>query len=175
MAKRWYVVKVSSRCEKKVQSSILEKIEREGKEELFGQILVPVEEIIESKGGVKRRSNRQFYPGYVLVEMEMNDKAWHLVNGINDVFGFIGGTVPQPITQKEADTVLQMIQESGEKPRPKTPFVAGEDVRVIDGPFLDFNGSVEEVSYEKSRLRVMVRIFGRLTPLELDFSQVEKC
>ena len=176
MAKRWYVVHAFSGFEKQVQRSMAERISRAGVEELFGQILVPTEEIVEMKGGQKRRSDRKFFPGYVLVEMEMNDETWHLVKEVPKVMGFIGGTSdrPAPISEKEADTILNRVQEGVDKPRPKILFEPGEMVRVVDGPFNDFNGTIEEVNYEKSRLRVAVLIFGRSTPVELDFHQVEK-
>jgi len=153
-----------------------ERIEREGMEDLFGQILVPTEEVVEMKGGQKRRSDRKFFPGYVLVEMKMTDESWHLVKDVPKVMGFIGGTSdrPAPISEKEANTILNRVQEGVDKPRPKILFEPGEMVRVVDGPFNDFNGTVEEVNYEKSRLRVAVLIFGRSTPVELDFHQVEK-
>ena len=153
-----------------------ERIARAGMEDMFGDILVPTEEVVEMKGGQKRRSDRKFFPGYVLVEMEMNDETWHLVKEVPKVMGFIGGTSdrPAPITEKEADTILSRVQEGADKPRPKILFEPGEMVRVVDGPFNDFNGTVEEVNYEKSRLRVAVLIFGRSTPVELDFHQVEK-
>lgn len=176
MSKRWYVVHAFSGYEKQVQKSIQERIAREGMEDLFGEILVPTEEVVEMKGGQKRRSDRKFFPGYVLVEMEMTDETWHLVKDVPKVMGFIGGTSdrPAPISKKEADTILDRVQEGVDKPRPKVLFEPGEMVRVIDGPFNDFNGTVEEVNYEKSRLRVAVLIFGRSTPVELDFHQVEK-
>lgn len=176
MSKRWYVVHAFSGYEKQVQKSIKERIAREGMEDLFGEILVPTEEVVEMKGGQKRRSDRKFFPGYVLVEMEMTDETWHLVKDVPKVMGFIGGTSdrPAPISKKEADTILDRVQEGVDKPRPKVLFEPGEMVRVIDGPFNDFNGTVEEVNYEKSRLRVAVLIFGRSTPVELDFHQVEK-
>lgn len=153
-----------------------ERIARAGMEDLFGEILVPTEEVVEMKGGQKRRSDRKFFPGYVLVEMEMNDETWHLVKEVPKVMGFIGGTSDKPaaITEKEANTILSRVQEGVDKPRPKILFEPGEMVRVVDGPFNDFNGTVEEVNYEKSRLRVAVLIFGRSTPVELDFHQVEK-
>jgi len=153
-----------------------ERIARAGMEDMFGEILVPTEEVVEMKGGQKRRSDRKFFPGYVLVEMEMNDETWHLVKEVPKVMGFIGGTSDKPaaITEKEADTILSRVQEGVDKPRPKILFEPGEMVRVVDGPFNDFNGTVEEVNYEKSRLRVAVLIFGRSTPVELDFHQVEK-
>jgi transcriptional antiterminator NusG len=176
MAKRWYVVHAYSGFEKQVQRSLRERIERSGIEEQFGEILVPTEEVVEMKKGVKRRSERKFFPGYVLVEMEMNEDSWHLVKDVPKVMGFIGGKQdkPAPISQKEADMILNRVAEGVDKPKPKVLFEPGEMVRVIDGPFNDFNGTVEEINYEKSRLRVAVSIFGRSTPVELDFSQVEK-
>ncbi len=176
MAKRWYVVHAYSGFENQVVSMLKERILRSGLQEDFGEVLVPTEEVVEMRDGQKRRSERKFFPGYVLVHMEMNDNSWHLVKDTPKVMGFIGGTSdkPAPITDKEADSILQRIQDGVEKPRPKVLFEPGEVVRVIDGPFNDFNGVVEEVSYEKSRLRVAVFIFGRSTPVELDFGQVEK-
>jgi len=176
MSKRWYVVHAFSGYEKQVQKSMAERIERAGMEDLFGQILVPTEEVVEMRGGQKRRSDRKFFPGYVLVEMEMTDATWHLVKDVPKVMGFIGGTSdrPAPITENEAATILARVQEGVDKPRPKILFEPGEMIRVVDGPFNDFNGTVEEVNYEKSRLRVAVLIFGRSTPVELDFHQVEK-
>jgi transcriptional antiterminator NusG len=143
---------------------------------MFGQVLVPTEEVVEMKGGQKRRSDRKFFPGYVLVEMEMTDETWHLVKDVPKVMGFIGGTAdrPAPITEREADAILNRVQEGVDKPRPKVLFEPGEMVRVVDGPFNDFNGVVEEVDYDKSRLKVAVLIFGRSTPVELEFHQVEK-
>ena len=176
MGKRWYVVHAFSGYEKQVQRSLEERIARAEMEDFFGDILVPTEEIVEMKGGQKRRSDRKFFPGYVLVEMEMNDESWHLVKEVPKVMGFIGGTSdrPAPISEKEADVILNRVQEGVDKPRPKILFEPGEMVRVVDGPFNDFNGTIEEVNYEKSRLRVAVLIFGRSTPVELDFHQVEK-
>ncbi|HET9114031.1 MAG TPA: transcription termination/antitermination protein NusG [Burkholderiales bacterium] len=176
MSKRWYVVHAYSGFEKTVQRTLLERIERAGMQEMFGQILVPVEEVVEMKGGQKSISERKFFPGYVLVEMEMNDETWHLIKDTPKVTGFVGGTAmkPTPISAKEVDAILHQIQEGVEKPRPKILFEVGESVRVTDGPFNDFNGNVEEVNYDKSKLRVSVLIFGRATPVELDFSQVEK-
>ena len=158
MSKRWYVVHAFSGFEKQVQRSMAERIARAGMEDMFGDILVPTEEVVEMKGGQKRRSDRKFFPGYVLVEMEMNDETWHLVKEVPKVMGFIGGTSdrPAPITEKEANTILSRVQEGVDKPRPKILFEPGEMVRVVDGPFNDFNGTVEEVNYEKSRLRVAV-------------------
>jgi len=176
MGKRWYVIHAFSGFEKQVQRSLTERITRAGMEDLFGEILVPTEEVVEMKGGQKRRSDRKFFPGYVLVEMEMNDETWHLVKEVPKVMGFIGGTSDKPaaISQKEADMILSRVQEGVDKPRPKILFEPGEMVRVVDGPFNDFNGTVEEVNYEKNRLRVAVLIFGRSTPVELNFHQVEK-
>ncbi len=176
MAKRWYVVHAYSGFEKQVQRSLKDRIERAEMEEQFGEILVPTEEVVEMKKGVKRKSERKFFPGYVLVEMEMNEDTWHLVKDVPKVMGFIGGRQdqPAPISQAEADAILNRVKEGVDKPRPKVLFEPGEMVRVIDGPFNDFNGTVEEINYEKSRLRVAVSIFGRSTPVELDFQQVEK-
>jgi len=176
MAKRWYVVHAYSGFEKQVQRSLKERIERFGMQEQFGDVLVPTEEVVEMKKGVKRKSERKFFPGYVLVEMEMNEDTWHLVKDVPKVMGFIGGKQdkPAPISQAEADSILNRVAEGVDKPRPKVLFEPGEVVRVIDGPFNDFNGTVEEINYEKSRLRVAVSIFGRSTPVELDFQQVEK-
>jgi len=176
MAKRWYVVHAYSGFEKQVMRSLQDRIERAGMQELFGQILVPTEEVVEMKGGQKRRSDRKFFPGYVLVEMDMTDETWHLVKDVPKVMGFIGGTAdrPAPISEKEANAILNRVQEGVDKPRPKVLFEPGEMVRVVDGPFNDFNGVVEEVDYDKSRLKVAVLIFGRSTPVELEFHQVEK-
>src|SRR5690606_18108437 len=147
-----------------------------GMEEQFGQVIVPTEEVVEMKAGQKRKSERKFFPGYVFVEVEMSEAAWHLIKATPRVLGFIGGTAdkPAPISQKEADAMLRRIEDSGDKPRPRTLFEPGETVRVVDGPFADFNAVVEEINYEKSRLQVAVAIFGRSTPVELEFSQVEK-
>ena len=176
MAKRWYVVHAYSGFEKQVKRSLEERIARAGMEDLFGDVLVPTEEVVEMKGGQKRRSDRKFFPGYVLVEMEMNEETWHLVKDVPKVMGFIGGTSdrPAPISKREADAILNRVQEGVDKPRPKILFEPGEMVRVTDGPFNDFNGVVEEVNYDKSKLRVAVQILGRATPVELDFGQVEK-
>ncbi|MDX1252051.1 MAG: transcription termination/antitermination protein NusG [Gammaproteobacteria bacterium] len=176
MAMRWYVVHVYSGFENHVVRSLKERIVRAGCEDQFGEVLVPTEEVIEMRAGQKRRSDRKFFPGYVLVQMEMNETTWHLVKEVPKVMGFVGGTSdrPAPITDKEADRILQRVQEGVEKPRPKILFEPGEVVRVIEGPFADFNGVVEEVNYEKNRLRVAVLIFGRSTPVELEFGQVEK-
>ena len=176
MALQWYVVHAYSGFENQVKRALEDRVARAGMEDLFGEILVPTEEVVEMREGTKRRSERKFFPGYVLVQMEMNDETWHLVKDAPKVMGFIGGTSdrPAPITQREADAILQRVQEGVDKPKPKVLFEVGEVVRVTDGPFNDFNGVVEEVNYEKSRLRVSVLIFGRSTPVELEFGQVEK-
>ena len=176
MAKRWYVVHAYSGYEKHVMRSLIERVKLAGMEDGFGEILVPTEEVVEMRNGQKRKSERKFFPGYVLVQMELNDDSWHLVKDTPRVMGFIGGKAdqPAPITDKEAQAILQRVDDSIEKPKPKTMFEPGEMVRVTDGPFNDFNGVVEEVNYEKSRLRVAVLIFGRSTPVELEFGQVEK-
>ncbi len=176
MAKRWYVIHAYSGFENQVKRSLEERIRRMGKEDLFGEVLVPTEEVIEMRGGKQRKSERKFFPGYVLVHMEMNDETWHLVRDVPKVMGFIGGTGerPAPIPDKQAEAILQQVQEGVEKPRPKVLYEPGEMVRVIDGPFTDFNGVVEEVDYEKSRLKVSVLIFGRPTPVDLEFGQIEK-
>ena len=173
---RWYVVHAYSGFENQVVRSLKERIKLYHMEEKFGEVLVPTEEVVEMRAGQKRKSERKFFPGYVLVQMEMDDNTWHLVKNVPKVMGFIGGTSnrPAPITDKEADKILQRVQEGVEKPRPKVLFEPGEVVRVTEGPFADFNGVVEEVNYEKSRLRVAVLIFGRSTPVELEFGQVEK-
>ncbi|MFT3736062.1 MAG: transcription termination/antitermination protein NusG [Rhodocyclaceae bacterium] len=174
--KRWYVVHAYSGFEKSVLRALTERVARSGLQDRFGQILVPVEEVIEMKGGQKSVSERKFFPGYVLVEMEMDDETWHLVKSTPKVTGFVGGTgnKPTPISVKEVEAIMQQMQEGVEKPRPKVLFEVGEFVRVKEGPFTDFNGSVESVNYEKSRLHVSVTIFGRATPVELEFGQVEK-
>ena len=176
MSMSWYVVHAYSGFENQVKRSLEERVNRSGMKDRFGQILVPTEEVVEMKEGQKRKSDRKFFPGYVLVEMEMDDDSWHLVKDCPKVMGFIGGSSerPAPISTKEAQAILDRIQEGVEKPRPKVLFEVGELVRVIDGPFTDFNGMVEEVNYEKSRLHVAVSIFGRSTPVELEFGQVSK-
>ncbi|KTG17098.1 MULTISPECIES: transcription termination/antitermination protein NusG [unclassified Guyparkeria] len=176
MAMRWYVVQAFSQYENSVKKALQERIERAGLQDLFGEILVPSEEVVEMRDGVKRRSERKFFPGYVLVQVDMTDEAWHLIKSVPRVLGFIGtsGGKPTPITEREADQILNRMKDSTEKPKPKTLFDVGEMVRVCDGPFNDFTGTVEEVNYEKSRLRVAVSIFGRSTPVELNFDQVEK-
>ncbi len=176
MTMRWYVVHTYSGFEKAVVRSLKEHIRNAGMEAKFEEILLPTEEVVEMKSGQKRTSERKFFPGYVLVKMEMDDDSWHLVKNVPKVTGFIGGSgmKPTPITDKEAQAILQQVQEGVEKPRPKFSFQPGEQVRVVDGPFADFNGTVEDVNFEKSKLKVSVSIFGRMTPVELDFSQVEK-
>ena len=176
MALRWYVVQAYSGYESKVKNLLEERIRQEGLEDSFGEVLVPTEEIVEMRAGQQRRSERKFFPGYVLVEMDMNDESWHLVKNTPRVLGFIGGTAdrPAPITEREANEILQRVEDSSDKPKPKILFEPGEVVRVIDGPFADFNGVVEKVDYEKSRVQVSVLIFGRSTPVELEFGQIEK-
>ncbi len=173
---RWYVVQTYSGYENQVARSLREHIKRAGMEDKFGEILVPTEEVVEIKGGQKRRSERKFFPGYVLVQMEMDDDTWHLVRHVPRVIGFVGGTPekPSPLSEKEAEAILARIRERAEKPRPKVVFEPGEVVRIKEGPFEDFTGVVEDVDYEKNRLRVSVSIFGRSTPVDIDFSQVEK-
>jgi len=175
MSKRWYVVHVYSGMEKSVHKALVERIERAGLQTSFGQILVPAEEVVEMKSGRKSITERRYFPGYVLVEMDLTDESWHLVKNTNRVTGFLGGgNRPTPVPPKEVEQILMQMEKGVEKPRPKVLFEVGEMVRVKDGPFADFNGNVEEVNYEKSKVRVSVTIFGRSTPVELDFSQVEK-
>ena len=173
---RWYVVQAFSGYEKHVKKAILEHIERAGMQDSFGDILVPTEEVVEMRGGQKRTSERKFFPGYVLVNMEMTDETWHLIKGVPRVAGFIGGTEnrPMPIKDKEAEEIIQQVSDSVDKPKMKFTFAPGEIVRIVDGPFQDFSGTVEDANFEKSKLRVSVTIFGRSTPVELDFTQVEK-
>ena len=173
---RGYVVHAYSNFEHKVKSSLEERIKRFGLEGKFGDILVPTEEVVEMRGGQKRRSERKFFPGYVLVQMEMDEASWHLVKQVPKVLGFIGGSTdrPAPITDAEASAILDRVQEGVDKPRPKVLFEPGEVVRVNDGPFNDFNGVVENVNYDKNKVRVAVQILGRSTPVELDFAQIEK-
>jgi transcriptional antiterminator NusG len=176
MSMRWYVVHAYSGFEKSVQRALTERVTRSEMQDKFGRILVPVEEVVEMKSGQKSISERKFFPGYVLVEMEMDDDTWHLVKNTPKVTGFVGGSAnrPTPISEKEVEKIMQQMQEGVEKPRPKVLFETGEMVRVKEGPFTDFHGSVEDVNYEKNRLRVSVTIFGRATPVELEFGQVEK-
>ncbi len=173
---RWYVVHAYSGMEKAVERNLRERIDRAGMQDKFGRILVPTEEVVEMRGGQKNISERKFFPGYVLVEMDMNDEAWHLVKHTSKVTGFVGGAKnrPAPISDDDVAKILGQMEEGVEKPRHKVEFVVGEYVRVKDGPFTDFNGTVEEVNYEKSKIRVSVTIFGRATPVELEFGQVEK-
>ena len=174
--KRWYVVHAYSGMEKAVERNLRERIDRSELQEKFGRILVPMEEVVELKNGKKSVTERRFFPGYVLVEMEMADDSWHLVKHTNKVTGFVGGAKnrPSPISDAEVMKIVNQMQEGVEKPRPKVQWEVGELVRVKDGPFTDFNGAVEDVNYDKSKVRVSVTIFGRSTPVELDFSQVEK-
>ncbi len=176
MALRWYVVHAYSNFENKVKQALEERIKRDGMEDHFGKILVPTEEVVEMRMGQQRKSERKFYPGYVLVQMELTDATWHLVKEIPRVLGFIGGVSdrPAPISEKEALAILSRVEDGVNKPRPKILFEVGEVLRVVDGPFKDFNGVVEEVNYEKNKLKISVLIFGRSTPVELQFSQVEK-
>jgi transcriptional antiterminator NusG len=176
MALRWYVVHAFSNFENKVKQALEERVKREGLDQYFGKILVPTEEVVEMRMGQQRKSERKFFPGYVLVQMELTDETWHLVKDVPRVLGFIGGTSdrPAPISEKEAMSILSRVEDGVNKPRPKVLFEAGEVIRVVDGPFKDFNGVVEEVNYEKSKLKISVLIFGRSTSVELVFGQVEK-
>ena len=176
MSKRWYVVHAYSGMEKSVARALQERVDRSGMADKFGRILVPTEEVVEMRNGQRTITERRFIPGYVLVEMVLDDDTWHLVKHTNKVTGFVGGAGnrPSPISDKEVEKIMAQMQEGVEKPRPKTLFEVGEMVRVKEGPFTDFNGNVEEVNYDKSRLRVSVTIFGRATPVELEFGQVEK-
>ncbi|QIX54448.1 transcription termination/antitermination protein NusG [Piscirickettsia salmonis] len=176
MSKRWYVVQAYSGYEKRVVNLLNEHMKAAGLEDKFGEILVPTEEVIEMRSGQKRKSERKFFPGYVLVQMEMDEEAWHLVRNVPRVLGFIGGTAerPAPITDAEADRILDRLKDGENKPRPKTLFEPGEIIRVIDGPFADFNSTIEEVDYEKNKVSAAISIFGRSTPVELDFSQISK-
>jgi transcription termination/antitermination protein NusG len=176
MALQWYVVHAYSNFEHKVKESLIERVRRAGLQDKFGEVLVPTEEVVEMREGQRRKSERKFFPGYVLVQMEMDEDTWHLVKEVPKVLGFIGGSSdrPAPISDKEAQAILNRVQEGVDKPRPKVLFEPGEVVRVTDGPFNDFSGVVENVNYEKSKVRVAVQILGRSTPVELDFSQVEK-
>ena len=173
---KWYVIKVVTGCENKVAEVLKQRAESAGMAEFFGEALVPMEEVIEVRGGQKRKTNRKFFPGYILMEMDMTDEAWHFARRLPNVLGFVGGTrnKPMPISKKETDKIFSRVKEHVEVPKHKIVFETGEVVRVIDGPFSDFNGVVEDVNYEKNRLVVSVLIFGRSTPVELEFSQVEK-
>lgn len=176
LKKRWYVFQAFSGFENRVSQSLKEHIKLYKMENFFGDIMIPTEEVVEIRGGQRRKSERKFFPGYILIHMVMNEATWHLVRSIPRVMGFIGGTSdkPSPISEREVNNIIERLQQIGDKPRPKTLFEPGEVIRVKDGPFADFNGIVEEVDYEKSRLKLSVSIFGRATPVELDFSQVEK-
>ncbi|MGM0540823.1 MAG: transcription termination/antitermination protein NusG [Pseudomonadota bacterium] len=176
MAKRWYVVHAYSGYENKVKASLAEYVERAGLGEFFGEMLVPSEDVVEIRDGKKRTSERKFFPGYVLVQMEMNEDTWHLVKSVPQVMGFIGGTSgrPAPISQKEVDRILERVETSVDKPRPKVMYEPGEMVRVTDGPFTDFEAVLEGVDYDRNKLQVSVLIFGRSTPVDLEFTQVEK-
>ena len=174
--KRWYIVHAYSGMEKAVERNLRERIDRAGMQEKFGRILVPTEEVVELKNGKKSVTERRIYPGYVLVEMDMADDTWHLVKHTSKVTGFIGGARnrPAPISEAEVAKIVNQMQEGVDKPRPKVEWIVGELVRVKEGPFTDFNGAVEDVNYEKSKVKVSVTIFGRATGVELDFAQVEK-
>lgn len=172
--KRWYVVQAMVGYEKKIVERLHEAVELHGLEDLFGEVLVPTEEVIEMRGTKKIRSERKFYPGYVLVNMALTDEAWYLVRKLPKVLGFVGGARPAPITEKEADAIMSRMKEGADKPKPKVMFEAGEVIRICDGPFNDFDGVVKEVDYEKNKIKAEVSIFGRPTPVELDYSQVEK-
>ncbi|BAP58608.1 transcription termination/antitermination protein NusG [Candidatus Tachikawaea gelatinosa] len=176
LRKRWFVIQTFSGFENRVVQSLHERIKLKKMEEMFGDIVVPTEEVVEIKLGQRRKSERKFFPGYILVQMIMNEISWHLVRNISRVMGFVGGTSdhPSPISDQEVEKIINRLQKAGDKPRPKRLFEPGETIRVNNGPFADFNGIVEEVDYEKSRLKVSVSIFGRATPVELDFSQIEK-
>jgi len=176
MSKQWYVVHAYSNFEYKVCIAMQERIDRLGLQQYFGELLVPTETVVEMRKGQKRQSERKFFPGYILVEMEMNDDSWHLVKETPKVLGFIGGTKEKPaaITTREVDIILQRVKDGENAPKPRVLFDIGELVRVVDGPFADFNGEVEDINYEKSKIRVAVSIFGRSTPVELGFGQVEK-
>ena len=173
---RWYVVHAYSGMEKAAERNIIERINRAGMEHKFGRILVPTEEVVEMRNGQRRTTERKFFPGYVLVEMVMDDDTWHLVKHTNKVTGFVGGAKnrPAPISEADVQKIVSQMQEGTDKPRHKVEFETGEYVRVKEGPFADFNGTVEEVNYEKSKMRVSVTIFGRATPVELECSQDEK-
>ena len=173
---RWYVVHAYSGMEKVVERNIRESIARAGMENKFGRILVPTEEVVEMKNGQRKTAERKFFPGYVFVEMLMDDESWHLVKHTNKVTGFVGGakTRPSPISESEVQKIVSQMQDGVDKPRHKVEFMVGEFIRVKDGPFTDFNGSIEEVNYEKNKVRVSVMIFGRSTPVELEFGEIEK-
>lgn len=173
---KWYVIQALAGQEKNAVTAMQKTIEQEGLQDHFGQILVPTEEVVEMRKGQRRKTERKFYPGYVLAQVKMTDAIWHIIRKVPKVVGFVGGKSgePTPLTEVEAQKILSRLQEVTDKPRPKVLFEAGEVVRVKEGPFADFNGVVEEIDYEKSRLQVAVVIFGRSTPVELEFSQIEK-
>ena len=174
MAMRWYVIHVYSGFEKKVAESIRDQAGQKGMEEFFDQVLVPTEEVVELRRGQRVNAERKFFPGYVLIKMDLNDESWHLVKNTPKVTGFLGNRKPAPISEREAERILQQVQEGVDRPKPSVIFEIGEQVRVADGPFTSFNGLVEEVDEERARLKVAVSIFGRSTPVELEYSQVEK-
>ncbi len=176
MTMRWYVVQTTAQYENKVRETLADRVKLAGLEALFGEVLIPTEEVVEMKSGQKRKSERKFFPGYILVKMEMNDETWHLVRHIPKVLGFIGGRAdkPSPISDKEVDQILSRVQDTHDKPKPKTLFEVGEVVRIAEGPFTDFVGVIEEVNYEKTKVKVSVMIFGRSTPIELRFDQIRK-
>ncbi len=174
MEKKWYIVNVQTSCENTARTAILERIKSQGMEDKFGEILIPSENVVELVKGQKTTRARKFFPGYIFVQMEMNEKTWHLVRGAAKVTGFIGGNKPQPVPENEVTRVTQQMQQGAERPKPKIKFEMGESVTVIDGPFSNFNGTVEEINEEKGKVKVLVSIFGRPTPVELDFIQVEK-
>jgi transcriptional antiterminator NusG len=173
---RWYVVQTTAQYENKVRETLADRVKLAGLESSFGEVLIPTEEVVEMKSGQKRKSERKFFPGYILVNMEMNDDTWHLVRHVPKVLGFIGGRPdqPSPISDKEVDNILSRIQDTHDKPKPKTLFEVGEVIRITEGPFTDFVGVIEEVNYEKTRVKVSVMIFGRSTPIELRFDQIRK-
>lgn len=173
-AKQWYVIQTHTGEENKVAERLQKSIHSKNMEDKFGEILIPTEEVVEMKGGQKQKSERKFFPGYVWIEMVVDPQTWHLVKDIRGVIGFVGGKNPAPIPESQVKAILQRVTEGVKKPRPKVLFEVAEVVRIISGPFVDFNGVVEDVNYEKNRLRVSVLIFGRSTPVELEFSQVEK-
>lgn len=176
MSKHWYVLQTYSQFEQYVKRTLTEKIQIESLQDYFGDILIPSEEVVEVREGKKKVSQRKFFPGYILIEMEMNEHTWHLVKSIPKVSGFVGGSAdkPVPVSEKEMNKLLQRIEDGVEKPKPKVIFEIGEELRIIDGPFAEFTGIIEEVNYDKSRLKVSVLIFGRATPVELEFNQVAK-
>lgn len=175
MAKQWYVVHTFSGYEQKVKAALEERIRNQGKAESFGEILVPVEKVMELVKGKKKTSSRKFFPGYILVQMELDDETWHVVKETPKVTGFVGGTTnPAPVSEEEVRAITQQMEEGAVKPKPRVLFSVGESVKVVDGPFVDFNGIVEEVRPDKGKLRVLISIFGRATPVELDFVQVER-